>query len=256
MTISSAGVVNIVGAGTGLQLGSINGLSFPSSDSTTGASISIGSSALSGQTVSAAYQNTVMGYQAMAGVMTTAAVQNTAVGYITLNALTSGTLNTAIGRAAGLTLTSGGGNTFVGENAGRSVTINNNNVIVGVGAGFSPNGPIGGTNTILGAFVASTTLGSGSGNILIGTQNGVDVQTAASSNTLNIGNLIYGTGLVTSGTTPGGSVAIGTSAPTGQFTLSNASAHSGQAACWTTGGAIGYCTGLVGAGGACSCTGL
>ena len=213
MTITSAGVVNIVGASTGLQLGGINGISLPSSDSTAGASISIGSSALSGQTVSAAYQNTAIGYQSMAGVMTTAAVQNTAVGYIALNALTSGTLNTSVGRSSGLTLTSGGGNTFVGQNAGRSVTIASNNTIVGIGAGFSPNGPIGGANTILGAFVASTTLGSGSGNILIGTNVGVDVQTAAASNTLNIGNLIYGTNLSTSGTAPQGSAAIGTSAP-------------------------------------------
>ena len=43
---------------------------------------------------------------------------------------------------------------------------------------------------------------------------------------------------------------------THQFILSNASTHAGQATCWTTNGQIGYCTSVVGAGGACTCTGL
>lgn len=54
-----------------------------------------------------------------------------------------------------------------------------------------------------------------------------------------------------------GNVAIGTSiASPGQFTLQNAAAQAGQTTCWTTGGAIGYCTSIVGAGGNCTCTGL
>lgn len=52
-------------------------------------------------------------------------------------------------------------------------------------------------------------------------------------------------------------IAIGTSSVSaGQFTVNNASTHAGQATCWTTGGAIGYCTSIVGAGGACTCTGI
>lgn len=55
---------------------------------------------------------------------------------------------------------------------------------------------------------------------------------------------------------PDGNVGIGTFNPTGQFAVSNASAQAGQATCWTTNGVIGYCTTTVGAGGACTCTGL
>ena len=42
----------------------------------------------------------------------------------------------------------------------------------------------------------------------------------------------------------------------GSMTLANASAHAGQATCWTTSGQIGYCTTVVSSGGACTCTGL
>ena len=69
-------------------------------------------------------------------------------------------------------------------------------------------------NVAIGSSVASTTLATGSNNILIGTNPGVDTPSCSStSNFLNIGNLIYGTGLGTSGTTPTGSVGIGTALP-------------------------------------------
>ena len=60
----------------------------------------------------------------------------------------------------------------------------------------------------------------------------------------------------TSGLLVQGNVGIGTTSAIGQFHLGNAAAHSGQATCWTTNGQIGYCTSVVGAGGACTCTGL
>ena len=56
--------------------------------------------------------------------------------------------------------------------------------------------------------------------------------------------------------TTSGHVGIGTATPIGQFNVGNAAAHAGQATCWTTGGRIGYCTTVVSAGGACTCTGL
>ncbi len=42
----------------------------------------------------------------------------------------------------------------------------------------------------------------------------------------------------------------------GSVVMAKASAQAGQATCWTTNGQIGYCTSVVGAGGACTCTGL
>ena len=53
-----------------------------------------------------------------------------------------------------------------------------------------------------------------SNDILIGTNSGVDTQSSSQSNYLDIGNLIYGVGLGTSGTSPAGMVGIGTTSPT------------------------------------------
>lgn len=74
-----------------------------------------------------------------------------------------------------------------------------------------------------------------------------------SANIFNITDQGSNTVMTVSGA---GYLGIGTNAPTGQFTLGNASTHAGQATCWTTNGQIGYCTTVVGAGGACTCTGL
>mgnify|MGYP001579726272 CR=1 FL=1 len=54
---------------------------YPTSDTTFGASIAIGPSALVGPTLSAAYGNGAIGYQAVAGTLTTGAVGVTAGGY-------------------------------------------------------------------------------------------------------------------------------------------------------------------------------
>lgn len=55
----------------------------------------------------------------------------------------------------------------------------------------------------------------------------------------------------------GGNVGIGTANNgLGVFAIGNASSHAGQAGCWTTGGAAGFCTTIVGASGGCTCTGL
>ena len=42
----------------------------------------------------------------------------------------------------------------------------------------------------------------------------------------------------------------------GSITVANASSHAGQASCWATGGVAGYCTSVVGAGGACTCVAM
>ncbi len=159
----------------GLAMGSYNTLI--GGDNTTKTESSSSSNALA------------IGYGAVAG------TDDVSVGFQTLGAETSnGLFNTALGYKAGHVNAGGGSNTYLGYETGLLVTS-------------------GANNTIIGAGVGSTTLASGAGNILIGTNSGVDVGTAGTSDTLNIGNLIYGTGLATSGTTPSGTVAIGTASP-------------------------------------------
>jgi hypothetical protein len=118
--------------------------------------------------------------------------------------------NVAVGRGALASIASNGDNTVVGSVAGGSVT-GSYNAIFGMGAGSTIT--TGGNNTILGAAVANTTLVSGSNNILIGTHSGVDTPANNTSNFLNIGNLIYGTGLASSGPSSSGNVGIGTTSP-------------------------------------------
>ncbi len=97
--------INVTTINTGYELNGASALRFPSSDTTTGGSIAIGASALSGQTSSAAYGNTAIGYQSLDGTMTTAAVQNTAVGFKAGTAVTSGDQDTFVGYEAGYTST-------------------------------------------------------------------------------------------------------------------------------------------------------
>lgn len=149
------------------------------------------------------------------GVNTLAVVagnSNSALGTGALFATTGG-VNSAFGNNSGAQISSGSDNTAVGGSALAGVsgtkTTGSANTAVGWEAGFLVQGAAA-NNTILGAAVASTTLTTGTGNIVIGTNNGVDTQSSSSANTLNIGNIIYGTGLSTSGTTSTGSVAVGT----------------------------------------------
>jgi hypothetical protein len=69
------------------------------------------------------------------------------------------------------------------------------------------------------------------------------------------GNLGIGTSSTQGGlVVTNGNVGIGTFAPTNGFVYNNCAAHSGQAACWAANGAAGYCTTVVSAAGACTCT--
>ena len=71
----------------------------------------------------------------------------------------------------------------------------------------------GANNTILGYQVASTTLSTGTGNILIGTSNGVDTLASGTTNFLDIGNVIFATGMTGAVGSPAGSVGIDNNAP-------------------------------------------
>lgn len=206
----------------------------PSGDNTTtGASLAIGISALATQTAAGAanYRNTAIGYQAIGtGTLTTAAIANTAVGYTACAAITSGAQNTCMGMGAGGGLTSGGSNTFLGVNAGNAYSTTSGSTMIGqlagqfatgasnTGVGSNAlNNATGAQNTavgnLAGQFISSgtneTAVGylamtgitgtkiTGAGNTAIGASSGNVLQGSAAANTL-IGN---STGLlVTTGT--------------------------------------------------------
>ena len=118
---------------------------------------------------------------------------NTAVGDMSLFSNAHSWDNTGLG-ARTLYNTSGGGNTAVGSAAGQTIVAGNN-------------------NTVLGMNVASTTLASGSNNILIGTTSAVDTPAAGTNNFLNVGNLLFATGMNGTLAAPAGNVGIGTASP-------------------------------------------
>jgi hypothetical protein len=90
----------------------------------------------------------------------------------------------------GVSTNSPANNSAFGEAALTAITTGGNNSVFGVSAGGAIT--TGGNNTIIGYQVASTTLNTGSSNILIGTSSGVDTPAANTSSWLNIGNTIYG----------------------------------------------------------------
>ena len=218
---TTANPVSINMSAGGLAIGGSNVLKLPYADTT---SIAVGEGALPVQSATSS-NNTAVGYQALnvntTGVQNTAlgsgallknttAANNTAVGYQALKLNVTGTWNTAVGSNA-LYSNTASYNTAVGYSALNDNT-GSNNTAFGFYALYDVT--TGSNNTALGYDVGSTTLATGSGNVLIGTSSAVDTPLAATSNFLNIGNTIFATG-VNTGTlsAPAGNVGIGTAAP-------------------------------------------
>jgi len=154
-------------------------------------------------------------------------IDNAGLGYLACNSISTATTDTCLGAYAGYQAT-GSGSAFVGALAGRYVSTGANETALGnsalAGASGSPTtgsndtaigsqalaaaqGAAGNdtalgrgaglicttctNNLFLGAFVGSSTLATGTGNILIGTSASVDTPTAASNYELDIANLVY-----------------------------------------------------------------
>lgn len=177
------------------------------------------------------FQNTFIGN--FSGKENTNGNRNTFLGYNTGSANTTGYLNTFIGNGAGAANTTGASNTFIGENSGNLTSTGFNNLFAGHAAGSVNTsgyfntfiGPYAGYynttgayNTTLG-FIAGGNITTGSNNIMLGY---VDAPLATGSNQLNIGNLIFGTGLDGTGSTlSSGNIGIGTSTPLAKLTITN-----------------------------------
>ncbi|PXV61014.1 hypothetical protein CLV62_12713 [Dysgonomonas alginatilytica] len=194
----------------------------------------LGSSGYNGET-----NNTVFGVGALSTSATTPG-WNVAIGNNSLRANTTGGNNTAIGHSSLVANDKGGDNTAIGfssQSANVSGTYN-----ISVGSATLNSNVIGGSNTAVGAHSLSKSTGSfntavgnnsianltsGESNIGIGYLSGSGLTTgsnniaigkntslpATSSNQMNIGNLLFGTGMSGTLAAPAGRVGIGTSVP-------------------------------------------
>ncbi|HEY0907950.1 MAG TPA: hypothetical protein VGE35_01235 [Candidatus Paceibacterota bacterium] len=160
-----------------------------------------------GVTVASGGSNTAIGYNSMAS--TTSGNHNTCLGKYSCQNLTTGEMNVGLGNSALRFIGSGKSNVVVGHRASGSMADTSYNVVIGDQAANAYTGSASYGNIFLGYAAASTTL-SGTNNIIIGTDAAAPLPTG--SGQLNIGNLIYGTGIST--TSPRtGFVGIGTTTP-------------------------------------------
>ncbi len=193
----------------------------------------IGSSALS--TVTSGHTNVAVGASALAGVTTGArnvgigylaigsgsggGTDNIAIGYGAISASSlSGNYNTVLGSWAGRALTSASNSVMVGYGAGYSNSTGANNVFVGYNSGYNTTG---GSNIMIG-YQAGNNLVAGTNNIIIGYD--IDATSTTMTKGLNIGNLLFGTGLDGSATTLStGNIGIGTTTPWAKFSVDSSS---------------------------------
>ncbi|MGZ5507684.1 MAG: tail fiber domain-containing protein, partial [Limisphaerales bacterium] len=183
--------------------------------------------------------NTGIGDQAGSGIAT--GYLNTAVGYQAYGS-GDGQYNTAVGNNAASVTNNASATTYVGDHAGYQHYGDGNtgvgaqalygtqttgvyNTALGYAAGYDIT--TGGHNIFIGDYITSGVgITSGSNNILIGQD--VRPPSRTANNQLNIGNLIYATGLAKGTTASTGYVGIGTSTP--QALLDLATTTSGQSA--------------------------
>jgi hypothetical protein len=215
---------NALQANTNGMLNTAIGAGTLASNQTTGNNTAIGALALNKNTES---NNTAVGVSAMTNNIT--GKFNTAVGESALQANTSGTSNTAVGRSALSGNIDGQSNVAVGNASLPLNTKPNNNATLGyntlsqqttgdsntaVGSLALDSIAIGSSNTVVG-YRAGRGLKNGNNNIVVGAHARLALQGSAGavSNTMNIGNAIFGRNMTGSLASPGGRIGIGTAAP-------------------------------------------
>jgi hypothetical protein len=235
--------------GIGLQ-NSFVGFDAGESNTTGGEQTAFGYEALSANTTG--FWNTAVGTQALAD--NTTGNQNSAFGYGALSVNTTGSRNTAVGIFALLYNNTGSENTAFGYNSdGNAISGNfdtaygygslngnvsgNNNTALGAQTLFSAYNGSGnlalgfsallglttGSNNIgIGNTVGKATLTTGSYNILIG--NLIDTASSTINQELDIGNVLYGSGMyngagASSVPVVAGKIAVGTSTPYSRLTV-------------------------------------
>ncbi len=148
-------------------------------------------------------------------------VNNTLVGMQAgYNVQTGANNETAIGTNALLNDTTGGSNTAVGVDASYGISTGSYNTTLGYQSGY--NLTTGSNNTLLGNFYNTTDgISTGDNNIIIGESPYAGIA-STTSNQLDIGNLIYGTGLGGNGTLSTGNVGVGTTSPFATLSVAGA----------------------------------
>lgn len=185
-----------------------------------------------------------------AGNLTLSGIGNTGIGQSALMSLTTGEFNFGCGFGSMISCTSGIKNVGVGANSLRLTVAGSNNVAIGSEALF--NNLTGSSNTAVGTFSLTTVLGfynvgvgygtlstatDADSNIAIGTLAGANITTgdqniiighftdsptATNSNTMTIGNLLFGTGIDGTGTTiSSGNIGVGVITPLAKFHVIN-----------------------------------
>jgi hypothetical protein len=238
VTITNTGAVNIASAALGLQLNGMNGISYPTTDTTLGASIAIGSGALAEEPLlaSTAFYNVAVGYQAIgSSSLTVNAVSDTAVGYQAMysaNGVNGGVDDVAFGYQAlyrgdigGGAVTAVGAQALYNGSSGDDVAVGYqamyNYGTGGTAVGYQAlyNGGYGGTafgyqalynnNNSSGQY--NTAIGSFAGNKLTSGSNNVAIGSSVAGTTLTTGsnNILIGVDSTTDTYSGGSSGAIG-----------------------------------------------
>ena len=175
----------------------------------------VGSLSLNANTLGSA--NSAFGYRALDS--NTIGDENIAVGSSALVTNTTGSNNSVIGVSSLLDNTTGSYNSVVGNNALRNNTSATNSVAIGANAGFGNAGDYSARfNILIGNFAGDDITTGADQNIVIGYD--VDLPNNSGSNQLNIGNLLFGTGIDgTDQTLSSGNIGIGTSSPESKLTV-------------------------------------
>lgn len=219
---------------TSVAIGASGAAGWMSASSTNWSDTAVGQLALATTPTNAgATANTAVGYNSLHA--NTSGNSNNAFGYFALNQNTTGSKNTANGNQSLQGNTTGSFNTAIGTLTLNNATSSVDNTAIGYEAGLNISGATGagGNNNTLIGFLSGAGITTGSGNILFGASTiaasqfqvttggnniaigtNVAVPLATGSNQLDIGNLIYGTGLSGTGATVStGNIGIGTTSP-------------------------------------------
>ncbi|MCX6781608.1 MAG: hypothetical protein NTW66_00575 [Candidatus Magasanikbacteria bacterium] len=178
----------------------------------------IGENSLRDNTVG--YYNTAVGSYSLVSNLT--GIENIVVGSNALNYNETGSYNTALGNFALSFNVSSSANVAFGH-ASLYSNVAASNTAIGYRSGTNVTS---GARNILVGYQAGESLITGSHNIVIGYD--IDTPSLSSVDTLNIGNLIYGTGVDGSNTTiSSGYIGIGTSTPLYKLTVAGDFAATG-----------------------------